>query len=288
MFEGIKSKLGFGSDADDYGARGYDARYEQSSDDYDDYDDYDDEAYDDEDDDALDGPVTGSRYEPYSTVTTRPSRTSSYSSSSSTRSYSTSSPRLVSIDDVRAQTQVPESLLRDPLPQRRTSSSASSSPSSSAGIHRGERTMVDSSDPTRPPATTSSSPSPRERSESLNALFTPTAAPSTAASAFDPYEAYAGSGSTKHDPTRSLTVIKPISYGEAERIAKALKAGDIVVLALATTPEALSKRLLDFSFGVASALDASVGCIADKVFVLTRNGDITEAEKASLRKMNVL
>ena len=50
-------------------------------------------------------------------------------------------PKLVSIDDVRAHTQLPDSLTRDPLPPRRVSSA------SAMRRYRGERTMVDSSLP---------------------------------------------------------------------------------------------------------------------------------------------
>ena len=91
-----------------------------------------------------------------------------------------------------------------------------------------------------------------------------------------------------HSPTRALTVLKPASYGEVERIAKALKAGDAVVLALRNTPDNLSKRILDFSFGVSSALDASVDCVADKVFVISRGAPLTDAERMSLRGQGVL
>lgn len=162
----------------------------------------------------------------------------------------------------------------------------------------------------RPPAAN------RERSESLNSLFTSTSddAPSvsgpsgsgvavqtaTTASgatvatatattaAFDPFDAYAGAGAVKHNPSRSVTVLKPASYAEVERIAKALKAGDVVVLALRNTPDNLSKRILDFSFGVSSALDASVDCVADKVFVISRGAALTDAERMSLRGQGVL
>ena len=83
-------------------------------------------------------------------------------------------------------------------------------------------------------------------------------------------------------------MLKPATYGEVERIAKALKAGDVVVLALRNTPDALAKRILDFSFGVSSALDASVDCVADKVFVIARGSGLTETERASLRNQGVL
>ena len=106
--------------------------------------------------------------------------------------------------------------------------------------------------------------------------------------AFDPFDAYAGAGAVKHNPSRSVTVLKPASYAEVERIAKALKAGDVVVLALRNTPDNLSKRILDFSFGVSSALDASVDCVADKVFVISRGAALTDAERMSLRGQGVL
>ena len=61
-----------------------------------------------------------------------------------------------------------------------------------------------------------------------------------------------------------------------------------MVLALKETPDALAKRVLDFSFGVSSALDASVDCIADKVFVIARGAALTEAERASLRSQGIL
>lgn len=293
MLDGLKSKLGF-AEAD----RGYDERYE---DDYgDDYGDYGDlgEYGPDYRDDLDDGAATSSRYDPYAPVTTRPSRTAGYSPSPA-HATGVTPPKLVSIDDVRARTQVPESLGRDPLPPRRVTPP-------SAGMRRGERTMVDAStsDLSNTPNARAAAASQRERSESLNSLFSSTAAatsvpspadgasaPQRAASSsdgFDPYEAYAGAGSPKHIPTRSITVLKPASYGEVERIAKALKAGDAVVLALRNTPDSLAKRILDFSFGVSSALDASVDCVADKVFVVTRGAALSDAEKTGLRNQGVL
>ena len=166
--------------------------------------------------------------------------------------------------------------------------------------------MVDAStsDLSNTPNARAAAASQRERSESLNSLFSSTAVAASASSpadgssaakraaaasgGFDPYEAFAGAGSPKHSPTRSITVLKPASYGEVERIAKALKAGDAVVLALRNTPDNLAKRILDFSFGVSSALDASVDCVADKVFVITRGAALTDAEKTGLRNQGVL
>ena len=296
MLEGIKSKLGF-ADANPHYDDGY---YDEGFDDY-------SEEYGEDDFPADDAP--GSRYEPYAPVTSRPARASH--ARSSARSSSVGSAKLVSIDDVRAHTQVPESLNRDPLPPRRVTSPSS-------GSYRGDRTMVEAAQPApaNTPIARAAAAANRERSESLNSLFTSTSddAPSvsgpsgsgvavqtaTTASgatvatatattaAFDPFDAYAGAGAVKHNPSRSVTVLKPASYAEVERIAKALKAGDVVVLALRNTPDNLSKRILDFSFGVSSALDASVDCVADKVFVISRGAALTDAERMSLRGQGVL
>mgnify|MGYP002233388120 CR=1 FL=1 len=125
-----------------------------------------------------------------------------------------------------------------------------------------------------------------KRQPPLRAL--PWQPPRATTAAFDPFDAYAGAGAVKHNPSRSVTVLKPASYAEVERIAKALKAGDVVVLALRNTPDNLSKRILDFSFGVSSALDASVDCVADKVFVISRGAALTDVERMSLRGQGVL
>lgn len=299
MLDGIKSKLGFAdarAERDDYGDYG---------DDYGDYgDDYGDYGPEHDDDSA-----PASRYDPYAPVTTRPARRSGAHAS---RSSSSEFPKLVSIDDVRANTQVPDSLRRDPLPPRRVTGVSSSS-------YRGERTVIDTMSPA--PSSPAHTAARRERSEGLNSLFEPSAsddvstsngkadagfgdfslpvisstakpapgaAPAATASAFDPYEAYAGSGSSAHKPSRSLSVLKPASYGEVEHVAKILKAGDAAVLSLRNTPDQLSKRILDFSFGVSSALDASVECIGDKVFAITRGSALSDAERQALRNQGVL
>ena len=303
MLEGIKSKLGFADTNPHYDDGYYDEGFDDYSEEYGEYGpDYNEDDFPTDD-------APGSRYEPYAPVTSRPARASH--ARSSARSSSVGSAKLVSIDDVRAHTQVPESLNRDPLPPRRVTSPSS-------GSYRGDRTMVEAAQPApaNTPIARAAAAANRERSESLNSLFTSTSddAPSvsgpsgsgvavqtaTTASgatvatatattaAFDPFDAYAGAGAVKHNPSRSVTVLKPASYAEVERIAKALKAGDVVVLALRNTPDNLSKRILDFSFGVSSALDASVDCVADKVFVISRGAALTDAERMSLRGQGVL
>ncbi|WP_417142777.1 cell division protein SepF [Raoultibacter massiliensis] len=288
MLSGIKSKLGLGDKND--GA--YDDEY------YDDYNDDYGEGYEE------DYGEYGSDYADDYGYDDRASARSSRSGA-----HSASSPRLVSIDDVRANTQVPESLKRDPLPPRHATSPSSAygagSSSYSTPSGSGYRSSFGSSRQVERAADylrsteTSDLPSGSQRSEGLNSLFTSTTTASSAASttagssasspsAYDPYEAYAGSGASSHNPTRSLSVLKPASYGEVERVAKIVKAGDVVVLSLRNTPDHLAKRILDFSFGVSSALDASVECVADKVFVILRGSALSNDELMSLRNQGVL
>lgn len=86
---------------------------------------------------------------------------------------------------------------------------------------------------------------------------------------------------------RRIAIVAPTSYDDAERIARALKAGDSVVIDLARTRTDVMKRLLDFSFGAASIVNAKVDCIADRVFAITLGGPITESERARLRSQGV-
>ena len=281
MFSGLKSRLGFSNDT-----------YEQYSDEeygegYEEFEEYG-ESYETEADrgsfgaggaSGSYGGSYGSTYDPAARV--------SYSS----RRAGVSSPPLVSFSDVKARTQVPDSLMRDPLATRPTYSS--------------DRTMVEASNlhhPSSPNGRAAAAASQNggegtERSNRMDfgasgsASSTASSAASTgvaASSGYDPYDAYAGRSAGSHIPSRSLKIIRPVQYGDVESVAKAIKAGDAVILALAATPEALAKRVLDFSFGVASALDASVDCVSAKVFAITRNGALTQAEKTNLKNQGIL
>ena len=298
MFDGLKSKLGFAEAEEDVVEESYfdDAADDEYGEGYDEFAEYGpsyqaEESY-------RDRTSVRESYDRYSNPSIRPAHAAPRRESSS--------PRLVSIEDVRARTQIPESLNRDPLPPRHVSSASSSR-------YQSERTMVDpavsahagtpnaraqasaaSASSASSVSQTSGLGAAQERSESLNSLFSPTTESASTSSrvsesrAYDPYDAYSGSVTGKHTPTRSLTVIKPASYAEAERVAKALKAGDAVVLALRNTPDTLAKRILDFSFGASSALDASVECIADKVFAISKGAALSQAELTSLKNQGVL
>ncbi|MCI9208304.1 MAG: cell division protein SepF [Adlercreutzia caecimuris] len=265
MFGDIKSKLGFGRKDD----------HEEFYDDYEEFDDgedYGEYGYDE----SYTRTSARSSYDRYDSVTTREPGVRS--------SGRSSMPRLVSIDDVRARTQVPS------LPDDGAISTRRSSGSSSF------RTMVDSSLPPQmtpegtAAASAAASAAHHARSEGLNSLFEPTApAPSEdrgAARSFTSSSSVAAVGRTA--PSRTVKVVKPVAYNDAEAVSTALKLGDAVVLCLTGTPDALAKRILDFSFGVASALDANVECVGNKVFALTRISELSEAERSYLRSQGLI
>lgn len=264
-FADLKSKLGFGRKEEDF---------EEYYDDYEEYDeeaDYGEYGYDD----GYGRGAAGSRYDPYDSVTTREVGARS------------TMPRLVSIEDVRARTQVPS------LSDRDRESSVSSRRSSGSSSFR---TMVDSSLPPQmtPEGTAAASAAATAahsaRSEGLNSLFEPTTpAPEPAETRGSSSRSSAAGGAyARLSPSRSVKVIKPLAYNDAEAVSTSLKLGEAVVLCLTGTPDALAKRILDFSFGVASALDANVECVGAKVFALTRINELSDAERSYLRSQGVI
>ncbi|MGN0261757.1 MAG: cell division protein SepF [Eggerthellaceae bacterium] len=100
-------------------------------------------------------------------------------------------------------------------------------------------------------------------------------------------QAYASGRFAYAGNERRIALVAPTAYDDAERIARALKAGDCVVLDLARTRTDVMKRVLDFSFGAASVVNAKVECIADRVFAITLGGPITEGELSRLRSQGV-
>ena len=131
------------------------------------------------------------------------------------------------------------------------------------------------------------------RTSGLDQLFSPTTGTSASGghgsgSNSDPYAAYANNTGYSHLPTRGLSIIRPVKYQDVEGIASALKAGSVAVLVLRVTNDTLAKRVLDFSFGVASALDARVDCVAEKVFVVARGEGLSLDERRQLHKQGVL
>lgn len=135
-------------------------------------------------------------------------------------------PRLVSIDDVRARTAVP-TLPDDDAPATRRGSSSSF------------RTMVDSSLPPQmtPEGTAAASAAAsavhHARSEGLNSLFESTTPPADTRSTSS---RGSSASSSRFTPSRTLKVVAPGAYNDAEAVSTALKLGNAVVLNLAATP----------------------------------------------------
>lgn len=234
MLDNIKSRLGLSSNEeqdgydDDYG---YDDGYGEYDDGFEDDFDFGEEGFDEG---QYNDSYESSRYEPYAPVTTR----------SAGRSYS-STPRLVTIDDVKAN----DRLNRSTLPDTRSTTGSR------------ERVVIDNTTPApSSPAST--------RPESMT---------------FNLSNAAAG-----RVGGRGVTVIRPMSYNDVERVARIVRSGDVAVLSLKATPDNLFNRVLDFSFGVASALDAQVDCVGAKVFAIATGTALTESEKESLRGQGVI
>ena len=253
MFGDLKSKLGFDRNEQRYDR--YDDNYDDNYDEYSDFDEYsakrDDHYNDDE-------PIGG--YRPLTdSVAYSPNRYSSNDISSS----------LVSIDDVKISTPLPDLSGYD----RSKNDEAYRAPSALGG----------SLDSVADATTYSASLRAASRGTTLA-----TSAQGASDTTYDPYVAYSSSNPVSHTPARSLTVIKPVVYGDVERVARAVKSGDVVVLDMHLTQDELSKRILDFSFGVASALDANVECPGEKVFAIAKGSSLTEDEKRRLSVQGVL
>lgn len=87
---------------------------------------------------------------------------------------------------------------------------------------------------------------------------------------------------------REMVVVKPASFDDVEAISRALCAHTIVILGLRDTPEALTRRVLDFSFGAASVCGAKVDTVAAKVFVIFFDSPLNQYEILSLRTRGAL
>jgi cell division inhibitor SepF len=92
-----------------------------------------------------------------------------------------------------------------------------------------------------------------------------------------------GNAQSQQRVHRRVETIRPASYADAEQVSTEMKKGVVVVLDLRSTRPELAKRILDFSFGVASALDGQVDRHVDRVYIFTRNGALTDGERALIR-----
>lgn len=248
LFGDIKSRFGLGA-RNDNGADVYDDEYEEY-DEYDEYDEYEDDYEED--------------YDPYmdrNPVTTRDRGGSSL-------------PRLVSMGDAR------ESARGSFSHRNGVGSSGRSSSVRSYG-----RTMVDSSLPSSMTAegTAATSAAANSKRSGLDSLFSSSSRSTSRGSS----DLIRNSMQLSMPGMRQLQVIKPVKYDDAEAVTSVLKSNDVAVLSFAETDRELMKRILDFSFGAASALDASVESVGNGVFVICRSVGLDENERADLKKMGL-
>ncbi len=281
LLQGIKSKLGFA-----------DRRQDDGYGDYDDYDDYGEDGYADyaeyEDyDDATASERYGS-----SRAYGAPSASGRRAQASSDAAYQTGSftstsirdrarrdnseegPRLVSLGDVRATTPYPSIQSNDEQTSEAGVRSATPSPTSRS------RAVLDSSLPFS--MTREGTEAASAHANTVYNASQQNAANQQGRGGLNALFGGSSSASATTGGRRSLFVIAPKSYNEVEPMATALNRGQIVVLDIREADSELSRRLLDFSFGVASALFASVDCVASGVFCVCTGHPINDEERTSL------
>lgn len=130
------------------------------------------------------------------------------------------------------------------------------------------------------------------RSAGLDSLFAPSASQATSNSDLQDTSlvdsGVSASATSTTSLSREITLLQPVSYDDVASVARSVRLGNIVVLSLRSTDSALAKRVLDFSFGVASALDAKVDCVANKTFVIVQGRDLSLEERHRLQKQGIL
>ena len=274
LFGDLKDKLGFGGGRSDRHDDYYDDPY---------YDDYDDSPSGQGYDAGYDPDTYGDPYDrlEYTTRSTGSSR------SASSRSGRYSVPQLVSSGDIRATTSAYGVSEVAAKPQLDVSNAARQAEEKESVSKIAEDFSI-------PASSYTDFVSPYKHTSSAGSSSAASASSLSSASSFT--SSTESSSAAPHEPAtahststaREVTVLKPASYEDVSSVAQSVRAGHIVVLSLRQTDPALSKRVLDFSFGVASALTAQVDCIAEKTFVILQGRELTLEEKHKLAKQGVL
>lgn len=79
-------------------------------------------------------------------------------------------------------------------------------------------------------------------------------------------------------------VIEPQGFNDAQEVGDHLKENQPVILNLQGIDRDLQRRLIDFSSGLAYALNSTMARVADQVFLLTpSNVEVTDEEKQRLQ-----
>jgi cell division inhibitor SepF len=85
-------------------------------------------------------------------------------------------------------------------------------------------------------------------------------------------------------PATRVHVMEPKGFNDAQEVGDRLKAGQPVILNLQGVERELQRRLIDFSSGLAYALNGTMSKAADQVFLLTpSNVEVSEEEKERLQ-----
>lgn len=304
--ESIKDKLNFGSsrnaDRDVYQDEEFaydDYAYE---DDYAEYGEYGfDESY-----------ATGSYHDSYS---------DSYSDSYTTRDpYRSSSPRLVSLNDIQSTTSAYG--VMTPTPAASSSASDHGVPTNSSvpgylsstadtrfssrsasrtgritvaadldgedvqggvGFDRLDAGYSDFVSPYQRQDAEKTAVMPSTGSSGLDGLFTPTdGSANTASPSTERGKSIGGRFS------RKVEIFEPKNFEEAVEIVAMLKEGSAVVLNLKYVNAGLSKRILDFAFGVVAALGVQITYEAPQVFSIVQDEKLTLVERDQLRLKHIL
>ena len=219
-----------------------------------------------------------------------------------------SSASLVSYEDARAVA---------PRVDYQNSGAASAHSGSGFGRRTGTRDVQRASDYTRSIPTdvdgygydddtpASSDPSSALRSQGLNSLFTSTSSSANSqdleiesksinsgsfasASSSNIGAEPASQSIPLYAPKRNIVVVAPISYSNAVDVTTALKAKEVVILNLRMAPDSLRTRILDFAFGVASAMDAYVELVQDGIYSIYFTTSVTPSELSELRSQGKL
>ena len=84
-------------------------------------------------------------------------------------------------------------------------------------------------------------------------------------------------------PSQRVHVVVPGSFGDAQDIGEHFRSSQPVVINLQGVERDLAKRIVDFSSGLAFALNGDMKKVADKVFLLTpTNVEVSSEEKRRL------
>ena len=185
-------------------------------------------------------------------------------------------PRLVSMGDARESA-------RSSFSHRDIDHGGSSRSSS---VRSYGRTMVDSSLPpsmTAEGTAAASATTNSRRAEGLNSLFSSSSRSTSRGSS----DIIRNSMQLSMPGMRQLEVIRPVKYDDAEAVTNVLKNNDVAIISFEGTDRDLMKRILDFSFGAASALDASVESIGNGVYAICRSVGLDDSERSDLKKMGL-